>query len=95
VNSRRAITECLENALEGQSSLDCDLIIIYTAMGHNFKELISEAKRFSPKARIVGCTGSGIIGREGPDESLKAQAVMAIKGDKEDFAPFPVWMKIY
>ena len=33
VNSRRAITECLEIALEGEPTLDCDLIIIYTAMG--------------------------------------------------------------
>ena len=32
VNSKRAIAECLENALEGQPNLDCDLIIIYTAL---------------------------------------------------------------
>ena len=86
VNSRRAITECIENALEGQPSLDCDLIIIYTAMGHNFKDLISEAKRLSPNARIVGCTGAGVIGKEGPDETLKALAIMAVKGPKEEFA---------
>ena len=86
VNSKRAITECLENALEGEPNLDCDLIIIYTAMGHNFKELLSEAKRLSPNARIVGCTGAGVIGREGPNESMKALGIMAIKGGKEEFA---------
>jgi hypothetical protein len=86
VNSKRAITECLENALEGQVSLDCDLIIIYSAIGHNFKELLTEARNLSPSARIVGCTGSGIIGREGPDESIKALAIMIIKGSKNEFA---------
>ncbi len=86
VNSKRAITECLEIALEGEPNLDCDLIIIYTAMGHNFNELLSEAKRLSPDASIVGCTGAGVIGREGPDESMKALGIMAIKGGEEEFA---------
>jgi len=86
VNSKRAITECLENALESQSDLDCDLIIIYSAMGHNFKDLLTEAHKLSPNARIVGCTGAGIIGKNGPDESMKALAVMAIKGPKSEFA---------
>jgi small ligand-binding sensory domain FIST len=86
VNSKRAITECLEKALAGQPDLSCDLIIIITAMGHNFKDLLKEAHRISPDAQIVGCTAGGIIGKEGPDESMKALAVMAIKGPKEEFA---------
>jgi len=86
VNSRRAIAECLEVALEGEPNLDCDLIIIYTAMGHNFKELLSEALKLSPGAQIAGCTGAGVIGREGPNESLKALGIMAIKGPKNEFA---------
>jgi hypothetical protein len=86
VNSKRAITECLENALEGQPNLDCDLIIIYTAMGHNFKDLLSEAHKLSPNAQIVGCSCGGVIGKEGPDESMKALAIMAVKGPKTEFA---------
>ena len=86
VNSRRAITECLEVALEGEANLECDLIIIYTAIGHNFKELLSEAHQLSPNAEVVGCTCAGIIGKEGPNESLKALAIMVIKGPKSEFA---------
>ncbi len=86
VNSRRAIAECIENALGGEETLDCDLLIIYTGIGHNFKELISEARRICPSAQIAGCTCAGVIGREGPDESLKALAVMAIKGPENEFA---------
>lgn len=86
VNSKRAITECIEVALEGEPNLDCDLIIIYSAMGHNFKEILSETKRLSPGARIIGCTCAGVIGREGPNETMKALAIMAIKGNKGEFA---------
>jgi hypothetical protein len=86
VNSKRAITECLENALQGEHDLNCDLIIIYSAMGHNFQELLSEARKLSPGARITGCTCGGVIGKSGPDESMKALAIMAIKGPIDEFA---------
>ncbi len=86
VDSKRAIAECLENALAGEKTLNCDLLIIYTGMGHNFKELLSEARKLCPDAQIIGCTCAGIIGKEGPNESLKALAIMAIKGPKSEFA---------
>jgi hypothetical protein len=54
-------------------------------MGHNFKELLGEAKKLSPGARIIGCTCAGVIGREGPNETMKALAIMAIKGAKREF----------
>jgi len=85
VNSKRAIAECLEIALEGESNLDCDLIILYSSIGHNFRDILSEAHRLSPNAQIVGCTGAGIIGREGPNEAMKALAIMAIKGEENEF----------
>jgi len=86
VNSRRAINECLEMALEGEPNLDCDLLIIYTGMGHNFQDLLNEAHTIAPSAQVVGCTCAGVIGKGGPDESLRALGIMAIKGPKEEYA---------
>jgi 2,4-dienoyl-CoA reductase-like NADH-dependent reductase (Old Yellow Enzyme family) len=86
VNSRRAINECLEIALEGEPNLDCDLLIIYTGMGHNFQDLLNEAHNISPNAQVVGSTCAGVIGKEGADESLRALGIMAVKGPKEEFA---------
>jgi hypothetical protein len=86
VNSKKAIRECLEIALEGEPNLDCDLIIIHSSIGHNFEELLGEACRLAPSAQIAGCTGAGVIGAEGPNESMKALAVMAVKGPKTEFA---------
>jgi hypothetical protein len=85
VNSKRAITECIENALQGEPNLDCDLIIIYSAIGHNFKDLLTEARKLSPGARIAGCTGAGVISKNGADESMTALAIMTIKGPKNEF----------
>jgi hypothetical protein len=85
VNSKRAVAECLENAL-GTDSTDCDLIIFYTTIGHNFEEILSEFQRLSPSAQIVGCTGTGVIGREGPNETMRGLAIMAIRGPREEFA---------
>jgi hypothetical protein len=86
VDPKRAAAECLEKALGEQGNLDCDLVIMYTAMGHNLKALVSEVRKLSPNARVVGTTCAGVIGREGPDESMKALAIMAIKGGKGEFA---------
>jgi hypothetical protein len=85
VNSKRAVAECLENAL-GTDSLDCDLIIFYTTIGHSFEEILNELHRLSPNAQIVGCTGAGIIGREGPNETMRGLGIMAIRGPREEFA---------
>jgi 2,4-dienoyl-CoA reductase-like NADH-dependent reductase (Old Yellow Enzyme family) len=86
IDSKRAMAECLEIALSGQPDLDCDLLIIYTAMGHNFKDLLSEAHKLAPGAQIVGCTCAGVIGKEGPHESLKALGIMAVKGPNSEYA---------
>jgi hypothetical protein len=82
VNSMRAIRECLEVALEGEQNLDCDLLIIHTSMGHNFKELLNEAHKLSPSAQIAGCTGAGVIGFEGPNQTMKAVSCFQFFNDR-------------
>jgi hypothetical protein len=79
VNSRRAMAECLESAL-GEDSQDCDLLVIHASMGHRFAELLEEARRLAPSARIVGSSCCGVVGREGVSESMKDVAVMAVRG---------------
>jgi len=48
--------------------------------------LLNEARKLAPSAQIAGCTGAGVIGVEGPNESMKALAIMAVKGPKTEFA---------
>jgi hypothetical protein len=79
VNSRRAMAECLEAAL-GEADTDCDLVVIHASMGHDYQQLIDEAHRLAPSARIVGSSCCGVVGREGVSESMKDVAVMAVRG---------------
>jgi hypothetical protein len=79
VNSRRAITECLEAAL-GEDNTDCDLVIIHASMGHDYPALLTETRRLAPSARVVGSSCCGIVGREGVSESMKDLAIMAVRG---------------
>ncbi len=86
VNSRRAISECMEAAFGGGQDTDCDLLMIYSSMGHNFQELLDQAHEQAPSARIVGASCCGIVGREGVSESMKDVAIMAVRGRPGEIA---------
>ena len=79
VNSKQAAAECVELAL-GESANDCDLLVIHSTVGHNFPQSLEAARAACPNAVVVGCTGSGVIGREGVSENMRSMAVMAIRG---------------
>lgn len=86
VNSKRAMAECLEIALEPTGGTDCDIVVIHTTVGHQFADLLSEARRLAPSATIVGCTCHGVVGREGANETMRGLAIMAIRGPKSEWA---------
>jgi hypothetical protein len=79
VNSKRAITECLEVAM-GDDYSSSDLILFHASIGHDFKDIAEQAKTMAPNAKILGASCCGIVGKEGVSESMKDIAVMAIKG---------------
>ncbi len=82
VNSRRAIAECLEAAL-GEGNTDCDLVVIHASLGHDYPTLLEETRRLAPRARVVGSSCCGIVGREGVSESMNDVAIMAVRGAAE------------
>ncbi len=79
INTRRGVMECLEIAM-GDNYADADLLIFHAAIGHDFKEMVSQAHEMVPKARIVAASCCGVVGREGVSESMKDMALMAVKG---------------
>lgn len=82
VNSSAALKECVSNAYGDGDPGACRVLVIHTTVGHNFPQMLAAAKEACPNAEVVGCTGSGVIGREGVNESMRAMAVMAIDGDE-------------
>lgn len=81
VNTRRGITECIEAAL-GEQYADCSLMIVHASVGHNFTELVAQAKELAPQATVLAASCCGVVGVEGVSESMKDIALMAIKGDE-------------
>jgi hypothetical protein len=79
VNSKQAASECIELAV-GDTAADCSLLVIHSTVGHNFGQALAAAKAACPEAQIVGCSGAGVIGREGVSENMRAMAMMAVKG---------------
>ncbi|MDP6688818.1 MAG: FIST N-terminal domain-containing protein [Alphaproteobacteria bacterium] len=82
VNSKAAIEECIDHALGDRDKADCKLLVIHSTVGHNFAQMAAGAQEACPNAEIIGCTGSGVIGREGVSEAMRAMAVMAVTGDE-------------
>jgi len=52
VNTQRGVAELMEVAL-GDNVSDCDLLIFHASIGHNFQDMVDEAHKLAPRARIV------------------------------------------
>lgn len=85
VDTKQAVADCLEAAIDEQAQ-ECSLLIVHSTMGHSFPDLIAEARARCPHARIVGSTCAGVVDRTGPNESMRALAVMAVYGPPEELA---------
>ncbi len=79
VNTKRAVNECMEIAL-GNEMEHADLLIFHASIGHDFNDMVTEAKRLAPNARIVAASCCGVVGREGVSESMKDMALMSVQG---------------
>lgn len=82
VNTQSAVRECVDNAFGEGGGADCSILVIHSTVGHQFPQMLAAAKEACPAASVIGCTGSGVIGREGVSEKMRAMAVMAISGDE-------------
>lgn len=80
VNPERAVLECLELA-SGTSSPDLDLILLNATVGHDLVALSEVARRQCPGARVLAASCAGVVGPDGPGESLHDVACMGIRGE--------------
>jgi|SaaInlStandDraft_2_1057019.scaffolds.fasta_scaffold173523_2 small ligand-binding sensory domain FIST len=80
VNSAKAIREALAEAMD-ESSRPARLVIMHSTMGHDLSQLIEGAHEICPDAEVVGCTGSGAIGRDWVSEAVRSLAIMVITGE--------------
>lgn len=80
VNAQRAVLEALE--LAGVSAThQPDLVLINAAVGHDLAKLSAAIQAECPAARVLGASCAGVVGRDGPGESMHDIALMAVSGE--------------
>lgn len=80
VHPQRAIDEALDLAYDGDAA-DADLVLVNAAVGHDLVTLSEHVRVRCPDARILAASCAGVVGRDGPGESLHDIALMGIAGD--------------
>jgi hypothetical protein len=80
VNAQRAMLEALDLAL-GPKDRGCNLVLINAAVGHDLVALSRVALSECPGARVLAASCAGVVGREGPGESMHDIAIMTIGGE--------------
>jgi hypothetical protein len=80
VNPQRAVLEALELAF-GTTTPACDLVLLNAGVGHDLDGLSQAVRAQCPKARVLAASCAGVVGREGPGESIHDVALMGISGE--------------
>ena len=80
VNAQRAVLEALELA-DVRVDRRPDLVLVNAAVGHDLARLSAVIQAECPGARVLGASCAGVVGRDGPGESMHDIALMAIRGD--------------
>jgi hypothetical protein len=84
VDTTQAVENAISEAGRGHSPADCRMVVLHLTMGHDHTAVVEAIRRHCPKARIVGCTCAGVIGREGANEGMRAVALMMIWGEENE-----------
>ncbi len=85
-STERAITECLKKAFGASTPPDLQLIVVYATLGHKLKKINDILKDQLPGVAVLGASCGGVIGPEGPGESMNELAVFAISGPADELA---------
>lgn len=80
VNPQRAVLEALELAY-GTTTPRCDLVLVNAGVGHDLATLSKAVSAQCPGARVLAASCAGVVGREGPGESIHDIAIMGIAGE--------------
>lgn len=80
VNPQRAVLEALELAY-GSAPPRPDLVLVNAGVGHDLAALSRAVSGQCPGARVLAASCAGVVGREGPGESIHDIAIMAVSGE--------------
>ena len=91
-DSAAAAREAIEEAM-AEAKLDAaSLVFLFTTPGHlsRWPEVVAAVAEGTGGARVVGCTGFGVMTAQGEIERTPGISVLAVGGDAPPAAPFLV-----
>ena len=89
-DSRQAGTEAAKAALAGLGGPQADLALVFATSEHQHDVLLQAIRAVLPSARLLGCSGEGVIAHDESLEASSAVAVMAIASTGMTFDTFVV-----
>lgn len=85
-NTQRAVEDCLALAFPKGTPQDLLAVVVYTTLGHKLKKVSDILNEKLPGVQVLGASAGGVIGAQGPGESMNELAIFAISGPKEEIA---------
>lgn len=79
------VAKCMRDAFPDNNYAACGLVIVQTTMFENFLGIVDAIRRYAPQALVVGNSCDGIVGREGPGDSMEELTILAVTGPATEF----------
>lgn len=83
-STQRAVQVCFENAFGGSVPDDLQAVFLYTTIGHKLKKANEAVREIVKDAVVFGASCGGVIGPDGPGESMNEMAIFAIAGSADE-----------
>lgn len=78
---RKAGVQAASEALEALNGRQPDVLIVFSTAGYDQRDLLSGVRDVAPDVALTGCSGEGVITREGSQEGSHAVAVLALASE--------------
>jgi hypothetical protein len=80
-----AVKEALDKAMHSAGVTECDVVILFSTIGYDQTSLVNTACEICKGAKLIGCTGEGVISFDFINESPFALSVLIIQSDDLSF----------
>jgi hypothetical protein len=84
-NPEEAAKEAYDTAMQAAGAEKCDVVIVFSTIGYQHDVLVTTINSISNGAKLVGCTGEGVISFDFINESPFALSLMIIQSDELTF----------
>lgn len=82
---QEAAKEAIEKAMSAAGASKCDIVVLFSTIGYDHGIVLKEIAAMCDGAKLIGCTGEGVISFDFINESPFALSVMVMQSDDLSF----------